>query len=146
MAYFSQHVSRIGRKYNIPLASMEPGIIVEMRYTKLPDPKRNGLRETKTYLMLVMHPGGGAVSHTHCVTLESISTVMIDKLVKKYGVVNSKFLQNVRRINLPHLNIENPKKFYINESNTQLFEGTYRTLIPSSINSIKIINYNFTAV
>jgi len=143
MSYISQHTNRIGKKFTIPWLSLEPGMVVEVSYRKLPD--KNGIRQVKTYLMLVMHPGKwGGVKHTHCLKMENVSISVIKYLVKTYGVIDTKSLQKVRRINLPLLDIGNPKYFYLNEiKGESKFEDTYRTLILGSLLTIRAIDYNF---
>lgn len=142
MPHLAEHNHKILRSRVVAKKYIESGLIIEFSYQKLPD--KMGQRESKRYLSLVLtydYEG-----YMHALNLDYVSFRELNKLARGTGLILSEEIKEIRKLNIPALNIEDPKGFYQSMiKKSPILTSSYRQYnIDRITGSVKAIDYLFT--
>jgi len=135
MNYIAQHRVNIQNRLTTTRSSLQKGMIVQCQYT--------GKNDQGPRMYLILNPLYDGL--VHALDLNDVPVVQFVKLAEQVGVafaIGPKF----KKVNIDKLLIGENKRFY-NGTLKRLLKnqltGSYRTLTPTGLSNIQVINYKF---
>lgn len=139
----SSHIRKIEKRTTIARSDIEKGMIIQCTYRKKKD--KRGVERTKRYMFLVLDPDHNG--YMHCLSLEKILPRAVETFAEDVGVVQTE-VRGISRLNITQLLLEGNSKRLYNEVikrnlGTGKFDASYRTIIPSKMTAVKVVNYKY---